>query len=211
MVASAILMSSFSFADNYINTEAVKEEVEQNITGKIVVQQFFWHKCVHCYKLEGAVDKWDETKPDFIEFEKIPVIWSAKNKEEAKYYNYAKTLNKIGKMSNKELNELNDGLFKITFEEEKDFNAETVYPLFKKYGIESKESFEKEINSFAASAENLKSSNLTDKYGIKGVPMFVVNGKYIIGFQTLKTGEVTPENLFKTIEAIAKEELNKKK
>lgn len=211
ITASAIFMSSFSFASDYVNSEMVKEEVKQNVAGKIVVQQFLWHKCIHCYKLEASVDKWTETKPDFIEFERIPVTWSTKNKEEAKFYNYAKTLNKTGKMTDKELNELNNDLFKITFEEEKDFTAENVYPLFKKYDIDSLATFEEAINSFSASGENLKSSNLTDKYGINGVPMFVVNGKYIVGFQTLKTGEVNPENLFKTIEAIAKSELDKNK
>lgn len=211
ITASAIFMSSFAFASDYVNSEMVKEEVKQNVAGKIVVQQFLWHKCIHCYKLEASVDKWTETKPDFIEFERIPVTWSQKNKEEAKFYNYAKTLNKTGKMTDKELNELNNNLFKITFEEEKDFTAENVYPLFKKYDIDSLATFEEAINSFSASGENLKSSNLTDKYGINGVPMFVVNGKYIVGFQTLKTGEVTPENLFKTIESIAKSELDKNK
>lgn len=208
---TAIFMSSFSFSSDYVNSEMVKEEVKQEVTGKIVVQQFLWHKCIHCYKLEPSVNKWRETKPDFIEFEIIPVVWGSKNKEDAKFYNYAKTLNKTGKITTKELEDLNNELFKITFEEEKDLTAENVYPLFKKYEIDSLDKFKDVINSFYASGENLKSSKLSEKYGINGVPMFVVNGKYIVGFQTLKTGGVNPENLFKTIESIAKAELDKNK
>jgi len=82
--------------------------------------------------------------------------------------------------------------------------------LFKDYGVSSAEELDSLVKSFVASSENMKSVNLTNQYGIQGVPIFVVNGKYIVGFQTLKDVEITPENLFKAIEEVAKGELIKK-
>lgn len=210
IASAALLFGSIALADDYPNSTNVKTPVEQNVEGKILVQQFLWHKCIHCYKLDPLVDEWTKTKPSFIDFERIPVTWNDKSKEEAKFYNYAKTLNKIGKMDEAALNTLNYNLFKITFESEQDLTSKTVYPLFKDYGITSEEELDKAINSFASSAENSKGAKLTDAYGITGVPMFVINGKYIVGFQTLKDIPVNPENIFKTIETISTQELDKR-
>lgn len=206
----AVSFASFASAEDYKHAQKVKNEVEQKIDGKILVQQFLWHKCIHCYKLDPLVDKWSETKPSFIEFERVPVVWSDSHKNDAYFYNYAKTLRKTNKITDKDLNSINANLFKLTFEEEKELTSENVYPLFKDYGVSSAEELDSLVKSFAASNENMKSVNLTNQYGIQGVPIFVVNGKYIVGFQTLKDVEITPENLFKAIEEVAKGELIKK-
>lgn len=208
---SVLALSSIAWADDYKNTQPVKNVVEQKVENKIVVQQFLWHKCIHCYKLEESLDKWLEVKPAHIEFERIPVIWSAAHEKDALYYNYAKTLAKTGKINDKDLTLINNQLFNNVFIKQMELTSVNVLPIFEPYGIKTVEELDNAVSSFVASTENVKGKKLTNEYGISGVPMFVVNGKYIVGFQTLKDGAVTPENLFKTIEEVASGELEKNK
>jgi predicted DsbA family dithiol-disulfide isomerase len=56
----------------------------------------------------------------------------------------------------------------------------------------------------------MRSYTLTRSYQIRGVPMFVVNGTYVVGLDTLE-GERSPEKLFATINRLAKQELDRQK
>lgn len=209
LIIGSFSMSSMALANEYKNTIPVKKEVTQEIEDKVLVQQFLWHKCIHCYKLEESLDKWIEDKPDFIEFERIPVIWSNSHAKDARFLNYAKILEKTGKITETELTFINNELFNIVFLKEMEINSKNTFPIFEKYGVKTVEELEGLVNSFAIANENKRAKSLTDDYGISGVPMFVVNGKYIVGFQTLTSGAVNPENLFKTIENTSKGELEK--
>ena len=50
--------------------------------------------------------------------------------------------------------------------------------LFAKHGISS-EQFENAFNSFAVDAKVRRAVDLTQRYGIEGVPALVINGKYV--------------------------------
>lgn len=209
---SALVISSIgsvTMANEYKNAIPVEKIVKQEIEGKILVQQFLWHKCIHCYKLEESIDKWVDTKPDFIEFERVPVIWSNAHEKDSRFYNYAKILEKNGKITQKDLGIINNDLFNIVFIKELELTSKNALPIFQKYGITKSDELEELVNSFAVSNEITKGKKLTNEYGISGVPMFVINGKFIVGFQTLKDGPVNPANLLKTIEEISTSEFEK--
>ena len=42
---------------------------------KVEVREFFSYACPHCYSLEPAVDKWLESKPEFIDYVRTPVLF----------------------------------------------------------------------------------------------------------------------------------------
>lgn len=173
--------------------------------GKVLVQQFLWHRCIHCYHLEPAVDEWlEKSKPDFVEFERVPVVWDEAQFAQSSYYGLAKVMLEAGEIDASALEYINTGLFSLSFVDKKPLIPENVLPLFKPYGIADMDAFMARLNSEAVEAQRRRSFQLTRDYRIDGVPKFVVNGRYLVDLQGLQ-GEHTPERLFATINRLAEQ------
>ena len=41
---------------------------------KIEVLELFWYRCPHCFELEPYLNKWLKSKPDFIEYVRLPAV-----------------------------------------------------------------------------------------------------------------------------------------
>lgn len=209
-----LLFTGLSFAG--LASAADYERLEKPMppqapAGQVVVQQFLWHRCIHCYHLEPEVDRWlAESKPGFISFERVPVVWDRAQFEQSAYYGLAKVMQANGELSAEQVEEINAGLFTLNFVHKKEFTARNVYPLFKPHGIASLASFDERLASEAVEAQRMRSYDLTRSYRIRGVPMFVINGKYVVGLDTLE-GERSPARLFTIINRLAKQELDRQK
>ncbi len=210
LIATSLMLSVNAFADNApAGSTNVKnpQAAYDSKDGKVTVQQFLWHECIHCYKLEPYADQWDKSNADYIEFERIPVAWGEKHIDDGSFYNYAKVLRKTGKITDEQLIDINNELFRVGVVERKGLTSKTVFPIFEKYGIKSEEDLEKLRKSFVTATEINKAKKLTQEYEIVGVPVFVVAGKYLVSFQSLK--EATPAELFSTLDRIAESEHEK--
>ncbi len=214
LLTSLFLLAGLSFGG--LTSAADYERLDKPVApetapGRVVVQQFLWHRCIHCYHLEPDVDRWlTESKPGFIDFERVPVVWDRAQFEQSSYYGLAKVMRANGELSDEQVEEINAGLFTLNFVDKKEFNAANVYPLFLAHGVASLESFNERLASEAVEAQRMRSYDLTRSYRIRGVPMFVVNGKYVIGLDTLE-GERSPDKLFATINRLAEQELDRQK
>lgn len=215
---SILIASSFLLATMAAHAETAPKGSElienpqaeyKTVDGKVTIQQFFWNKCIHCYKLEPYVDKWAQEKADYINFEQIPVAWTDNHVTDGQFYNYAKVLKRTGKVTDKQLSEINYALFKVVLDDRKDLTSENVWTIFQPYGITSASDLDTKVNSFVVASEKNKSKVLTKAYNIAGVPVFVVAGKYLVSFSTIE--EATPENLFKALDEIALGEHNANK
>ena len=208
-IASSLFLATMAHADTAPKGSELlaNPQAEYNTTdGKVTVQQFFWNKCIHCYKLEPYVDKWAQEKADYVTFEQVPVAWSENHIADGAFYNYAKVLKRTGKINDKQLSEINFALFKLALDDRKELSAENVFPIFEPYGIKTVSDLTAQTNSFVVASEKNKSKNLTKAYNISGVPVFVVAGKYLVSFSTIE--EATPDNLFGTLDKIAEDEHN---
>jgi len=206
-IASSLLLASIAHADTAPKGSELIDNPQadyKSVDGKVTIQQFLWNKCIHCYKLEPYVDKWSEGKADYVTFEQIPVAWSESHLVDGSFYNYAKVLKRTGKINDKQLSEINYALFKLALEDRKELSAENAFPIFEPYGVKTAADLNAQLNSFVVASEKNKSKNLTKAYNISGVPVFVVSGKYLVSFSTIE--EATPDNLFSTLDRIAKEE-----
>lgn len=206
-VAGSLLFATIASADVAPAGSTLVKQAEnyKNADGTVVVQQFLWNKCIHCYNLDPLVDKWEKEKANYVTFERIPVGWSEANLKDGSFYNYAKVLKKTGKVTDDELAKINADLFKIVFVDGKELNAANALPVFTPYGVKTAEDLEKLTTSFVTSSEKNRSKTLTDKYGINGVPVFVVAGKYLVSFQSIGENP-TPAKLFETLDRLAKAE-----
>lgn len=178
--------------------------------GKVVVQQILWHRCIHCYHLEPAVDAWLKEKADYIEFERVPVVWDRAQLEQSSYYGLAKVMHAAGEIDAQAVELINASLFELNFVEKKPFDAPNVFPLFQAYGIGTPEKFIERLNSEAVDAQRKRSYDLTRAYRVSGVPSFVVNGTYLVDLDGLGEDR-SPEKLFATINQLAKQELERSK
>src|SRR5215467_473256 len=54
--------------------------------GKVEVLEIMWLGCPHCYALEPFIRQWLKTKPAYIQFSRVPVIWQPPHRAHAKLF-----------------------------------------------------------------------------------------------------------------------------
>jgi thiol:disulfide interchange protein DsbA len=147
--------------------------------GKVEVMEVFWLACPHCYALEPRMHSWLKTKPGYVEFVRVPVIWQPVHRSHARLYY---TLEALGR----------DDLIAKTFDtihQELENRQpplvgnsdEETYRLQQQFAVQngiSADDFSKAYNSFSVSSNLQRAEEITTRYHVQGVPFFVVNGKY---------------------------------
>lgn len=204
LLLTGLTLGSLAMAADY---QLLKNPIPQSAgPGQVLVQQFLWHKCIHCYRLEADVQTWlDHDKPAFLIFERVPVAWSNDHLADGAFYTAATALYRQGTLGQAELDRINDGLFDLNFAKQLPLDPTNVLPLFQPHGIQTVEQLLALIDSPAARAERARAQQLTMGYQIANVPVFVVAGKYLVSLSTLGPNP-TPEKLFATINRLAEME-----
>jgi len=137
---------------------------------KIEVAEVFWYGCPHCYNFEPYIEKWKEGISADVSFVRIPVIWNPTNELHARAFYTAEALGKQ--------EELHPLLFSEIHVRNNPLNSpEAIQKVFSKAGV-SDEEFTSTFESFAVSGNVRRAGNLTQRYGIRSVPVLVVNGRY---------------------------------
>src|SRR5437879_2240830 len=54
--------------------------------GKVEVIEVIWLACPHCYALEPFIRNWLKTKPAYVEFMRVPVMWGPVHRAHARLY-----------------------------------------------------------------------------------------------------------------------------
>ena len=62
--------------------------------GKVEVNEVFWYGCSHCFALDPVLESWKKSKPAFIEFVRVPVVWGPTHRQHARLFY---TLQKLGR------------------------------------------------------------------------------------------------------------------
>jgi thiol:disulfide interchange protein DsbA len=148
--------------------------------GQVEVLEFFWYACPHCYSLEPTVAAWLKSKPAYVSFSRVPVLWNEGHRSLARLFY---TLDSMGK-----LNDVHSEIFKeiqvngdpLTGPDPNNAAAaERVQLSFiKRLGIPEAD-FEKEYHGFNVETAMQRADQLVQRYRVTAVPTFVVNGKYI--------------------------------
>ena len=143
--------------------------------GKVEVLEVFWYACPHCYDLEPYIAAWRKSKPDYVYFERVPVMWGPVHRAHAQLYY---TLKQLGR------NDLDQKVFDTLHNQQSPLVGNTPEETFmlqlqfaKDNGIDA-EAFRKAYNSFAVNSDLQHAEVVTQRYQVEGVPLIVVNGKY---------------------------------
>ena len=160
---------------------------------KIEVIEFFWFGCGHCFSLEQLIKDWKSEVSSEVDFFRLPVVWNAQTKTHAKLFFATETL---------QVPEAIQGIFSaIHYNRKMMLSDKEVIPFFQGYGIQE-DKYLAATNSFGLKNNLRKAELFAFKYGIKGVPAFIVNGKYKVS----ATREIGTEDLLDVVNYLIEKE-----
>lgn len=162
------------------NYEVLAPAQPTNVSpGKVEVMEVFWLACPHCYDLEPYVQRWLKSKPPYVEFVRVPVIWQPIHRAHARLFY---TLEAVGRpdLVGKAFETLHQDLENRTAPLVGD-SEETTFRMQQQFAVQngvSADDFAKAYNSFAVNNNLEHAEEITQRYHVEGVPFFAVNGKY---------------------------------
>ena len=160
---------------------------------KIEVIEFFWFGCGHCFSLEQLIKDWKSEVSSEVDFFRLPVVWNAQTKTHAKLFFVTETL---------QVPEAIQGIFSaIHYNRKMMLSDKEIIPFFQGYGIQE-DKYLAATNSFGLKNNLRKAELFAFKYGIKGVPAFIVNGKYKVS----ATREIGTEDLLDVVNYLIEKE-----
>ncbi len=136
---------------------------------KVEVVEMFWYGCPHCQDLEPVAQEWLKRKPENVVFIRIPVAFGANWEPGARAYYAAEALGVLDK--------LHQSLFDAFHQRRKLNTEDELAAFFAEHGIDQ-DAFRKAYRSFQTETQLRRGNQLAQRYGVKGVPAVIVNGKY---------------------------------
>jgi len=143
--------------------------------GKVEVMEVFWLACPHCYALEPFIKNWLKTKPAYVEFVRVPVMWGPVHRANARLYY---TLDALGRQDviARAFDTIQQQHTPLAGDsEERSFKLQQEFATHN--GV-SADDFAKAYNSFTVNSNLQRAQQLTQRYHVEEVPLVVVNGKY---------------------------------
>ena len=162
-----LITSSDVFAQKYVQISTEKQQESKDI----IIYEFFWYGCPHCYNLEPTMERIEADLDKDTKIVKLPVALRDSWIPHAKLYYALQQMDKI--------DEVHNLIFEEIHLEDNRLNTEQqMVDFLGKHGIDTNKFIEK-YNSFGTEARIKKASNLAKKYQINSVPTIIVNGKYL--------------------------------
>jgi len=161
---------------------------------KVEVVEMFWYGCPHCNSLEPYVNRWLKKKPAQSEFVRMPAIFRPEWELHARAYYTAEILGVLEKT--------HAAMFEAIHQQKRRLSTDAeIQKLFAEHGV-STEDFNRVFRSFAVEAKIRRAKDMSERYGIRGVPALIVNGKYRTGAQ-LAGGNA---NIFRVVDYLVAQE-----
>ena len=141
--------------------------------GKVEVLEVFWLACPHCYALEPFIRSWLKSKPAYVEFVRVPVIWQPIHRAHARLYY---TLDALGRQDL-----VGQGLRHHRREQPASRSAgsdeQETLKLQQKFATDngvSADDFAKAYNSFTVNTNMQRAEEITQRYQRAGRALIVV-------------------------------------
>jgi thiol:disulfide interchange protein DsbA len=139
---------------------------------QVVVYEFFSYACRHCYTFEPFINKWLETKPDYVKLVRVPLNFNASWGVFQKAFLTAQSMGLVEKSHS----QLFDAIHK------KNIRFNTINELANWYAKETgvnEQEFLSTANSFIIDSNQRQADKMGAYMKITSTPTLIVNGKYI--------------------------------
>lgn len=156
-----------------VHFQTLAKPVVTSDPAKIEVVELFWYGCPHCDSLDPALKVWIDRLPADVNFIQIPVVFGRSWEMHARIFWVAKNVGL--------LETIHEPLFNAIHREDQRLQrSDDVVAFFERFGADPA-LIKRELDSFATESALRLADARTRAYGIRGVPAFVVNGRYVTG------------------------------
>ena len=181
-----------------IHYELVMPAQPTSTDTKVEVVEVVLYTCPHCNNLEPYVHRWLKKIPPEAEFVRMPAVIQPKQELHARAYYAAEILGVLEK--------IHPAMFEAIHQQKRHFNTDAdVQKLFVENGVSEKD-FNRVFRSFAVEAKIRRAKDMSQRYGIPGVPALIVDGKYRTGAR-LAGGNA---NIFRVVDFLVAKESDTK-
>ncbi|NRB41732.1 MAG: thiol:disulfide interchange protein DsbA/DsbL [Pseudomonadales bacterium] len=169
--AASMQNEAYVFDTHYKN---VKEVINPEAT-KNTVTEFFWYGCPHCKAFEPHLETWEKTKPANITLQRSPAIWNETMALHAKLFFIASTMDKFEALHKRLFEEV------INLRGKKDLAIQTTHfaNVFAEFGLQEND-FKQHLASPEIQVQVEQAHTAMKASGLTGTPTIMVNGKYLI-------------------------------
>jgi thiol:disulfide interchange protein DsbA len=183
--------SGFDPAGKY---ERVQPPQPTETGDKVEVVDVFWYGCPHCFKFLPSMEQFEKGKPDYVTIRRMPAIFRENWENHARAFYTAQVLGIADKVHRPIFEAIHEGNRRLETREE-------LAAFFEGFGVSGDE-FDATFNSFAVETLMRKSKVMQQRYGVRGTPSVIVNGKYRV------SGSLAGSypNVIKVVEALAAQE-----
>ena len=166
-----------------LTTPAVADEVEgpgyrdvdTDVTspeGQVLVQEFFWYACPHCYHLEAELEPWVEELPEDVVFERRALALGQHWMPLTQAFWAADALGVVGQTHTAVFDAIHrDG--------QRLMDRETIADFYAGLGVD-RDAFLEAYRGFAVRNEVRRTADIARDAGVRGVPALLVDGRFLI-------------------------------
>ncbi len=180
LIASMTLSAPIA-AENYVegvHYEAIDIPVKTGFEGeqplKVEVVEVFSYMCIHCYSFDPLLKLWEQNKAEQAVFNRLPAVFSADWELMARAFYTAEILDVSEQM--------HEPLFEAIHKQPKNLRDEDIMAaMFLEHAEIPAAEFTESFNSFFVRSRVMQARAKGRAYGITGVPVMIVNGKYRVG------------------------------
>jgi len=150
----------------------VKTGLEDAKPPQVEVVEVFSYMCIHCFSFDPVLEQWKaDGKPANAAFNRLPAVFSSDWSLMAKAF-YAAEILGVGA-------QMHGPLFEAVHVKPRNLRDESkMAQLFEEFAGVAEEEFTKAYNSFFVRSRVMQARAKSQAYGITGVPVLIVNGKY---------------------------------
>lgn len=169
------LLIAFSTAqaqefDEGIEYSKITPPVKTSQPDKVVVTEMFWYGCPHCFRFEPYISQWQKNLPKDVVFEQVPSVLNPGWMEQARAFFALQIMGEVDKVHAKLFNAVHVKRQHLN-------NVDALAAFVAKQGVDEKK-FREYYHSFMVDSLVRKSRQKERKYGHRGVPAVIINGKY---------------------------------
>ncbi|MCF6225104.1 MAG: thiol:disulfide interchange protein DsbA/DsbL [Xanthomonadales bacterium] len=197
------LMSTSVFAQNDgdfkegLHYTLINDAAATTAGDTVAAYEIFGYLCPHCYSFQPFVTAWEKELPENVEFIRVPAIFSAAWEPLGRAYLTAEMLGVADKG--------HEDIFTAIHKDKKQIRSiEDAADFYAQYDVDTAK-FLSTASSFAVDAKVRKYQALVRKWGVRGTPSLVINGKYLISVSR----DVPPPKMIEVANYLIAKELAK--
>ena len=166
---SASAQMAFTEGADY---QVISPAVKTSQPDKVVVTEIFWYGCPHCFRFEPYAEQWSASLPEGVVFEQVPSSLNPRWNELARAYYAFKMMGA--------LEQTHKAIFEaIHLKRQRLTTLDELAQFAADQGLDEKV-FRENVVSFPVETQIRKNIQKEKRYGHRGVPAVIVNGKYLV-------------------------------